>query len=191
LVGVRILCRKVRWHLTIAALTSGLASACAADGSGDESSAGEGAETGDLGESGGEGSGCASGANPSLTIGHGATGYEALEDGGQIELIHGPQGGVHTLMALHAEDIDASEELVGRLEGFLGGELTATSAPYLDMRCNGAEGGLQVWSVLLIWEAAPEALHLQPVTIDAEVIDAQGVKVTATKEAIIHDAMLD
>lgn len=184
--------------LSSLALLAWLGSAgCAADGAGGDGDAsageaGDGDGTGDADGTGdGGGSGCATGENPTLIIGHGEDGYEPLEDGGQLELIHGPQGGVHTFMALHAERIDASEELVGRLEGYLGGELAATSAPYLDMRCNGAEGGLQVWSVLLIWEAPPEDLHLQPVTIDAEVVDTQGVKVTATKEAILHDAMLD
>lgn len=46
-----------------------------------------------------------------------------------------------------------------------------------------------MWGLLLIWDAAPEDLHLKPVRIDVEVTDAAGVVVTASKEAVLHDPL--
>jgi hypothetical protein len=134
---------------------------------------------------------CAPGGLPSLEIGQGGTAYAPLESGGTLELVHGPQGGVHVLVALQAEHIDASEELTAVLRGYVNGEQLGASYPYLDMRCNQAEGGLQSWNLLLIWDAAPEDLHLQTVHIEAEITDASGAVVSACKDAIIHDPQLE
>jgi hypothetical protein len=134
---------------------------------------------------------CKPGGVPSLEIGQGETAFAPLEPFGTLELIHGPQGGVHVLVALHAEHIDASEELTAVLHGYLGGEPVGASFPYVNMRCNAAEGGLQSWNILLIWDATPEQLHLQPVHIDAELTDASGTVVSACKDAIIHDPLLE
>jgi hypothetical protein len=134
---------------------------------------------------------CRPGGQPSLTIGQGETAFLPLDDGGTLELIHGPQGGVHVLVALHAEHIDASEELTAVLRGYIGGEPLGASFPYLNMRCNQVEGGLQSWNLFLIWDATPEQLHLQPVHIEAEITDASGVVVSSCKDAIIHDPLLE
>ncbi len=133
---------------------------------------------------------CKPGPNPSLELGHGEIAFETLEDGGSLELIHGPQGGYHTLTSLQAVDINGSEQLVGELRGYIGDQLMAESHPYLNFRCSSGEG-LQVWGKFLIWEAEPEELHLQTVRIEAEVTDASGVVVTASKEAIIHDPIFE
>jgi hypothetical protein len=134
---------------------------------------------------------CKPGGLPSLEIGQGETAFAPLESGGSLELVHGPQGGVHVLVALHAEHIDASEELTAVLRGYLDGEPVGASYPYVNMRCNEAEGGLQSWNILLIWDAAPEQLHLQTVHIEAELTDASGTVVSACKDAIIHDPLLE
>lgn len=110
-------------------------------------------------------------------------------DGGLIELVHGPQGGYHVLIALRARWIDASRTLTGRIEGELDGEVRATAEPYLDFRCN-PDGGLETWGTYLIWDATPEELDGRRVTIRAEVTDARGVTVAATAEATIHDPAL-
>lgn len=134
---------------------------------------------------------CRPGGEPALEIGTGETAYASLDDGAILELYHGPQGGVHVLVALQAEHIDASEELDAVLRGYVGGEPLGASFPYLNMRCNKAEGGLQSWNLFLIWDAAPEQLHLQTVHIEAEITDAAGVVVSASKDAVIHDPLLE
>lgn len=134
---------------------------------------------------------CLGGGEPSLEIGQGDTAFARCEADPTLELVHGPQGGVHVVVALHAVNIDASEELEGVLRGYVDGVQLGASFPYLNMRCNGAEGGLQSWNILLIWDAEPEQLHLQTIHIEAEITDASGTLVSASKDAIIHDPLLD
>jgi hypothetical protein len=132
---------------------------------------------------------CSPGSNPSLEIGAGEFQFEALEAGGMIELIHGPQGGVHTLTGLLARDIDASEELTAEFRGYLDGVQVGGSQPYLNFRCAGDEGS-QAWGVFLFWELPPEQLHMQTVRIEVEFTSLCGTVVQASKEAIIHDPSL-
>lgn len=134
---------------------------------------------------------CRPDGEPSLEIGQGELAFGPLEDGGTLELVHGPQGGVHVLVALHAEHIDASEQLTAVLRGHVGGEQLGASYPYLNMRCNETDGGLQSWNIFLLWDALPEQLHLQTVHIEAEITDASGLVVSASKDAIIYDPLLE
>lgn len=132
---------------------------------------------------------CVPGPNPSLEIGEGELEYLPFADGAMIELIHGPQGGVHTLTGLVARDIDARGDLDGVLRGYLGDEQVGGSYPFLEFRCK-ADEGQQVWGVFLFWDIAPELLHMQTVRIEVDVTDASGKKVTASKQAVIFDPTL-
>ena len=134
---------------------------------------------------------CLAGGEPSLEIGQGDTAFASFEDGATLELIHGPQGGVHVVIALQAVNIDASEELDAVLRGYVDAVQLGASYPYLNMRCNTEAGGLQSWNLLLIWDALPEQLHLQTIHIEAEITDASGTLVSASKDAVIHDSLLD
>ena len=156
---------------------------CGQDSAGDT---GDNTETSDDGSIPDPNNPCVPGPNPSLEIGQGEQGYEPYEAGTMIELIHGPQGGVHTLTGLLARDIDGSEKLTGELRGYLGDEQLGGSVPYLDFRC-AVDEGLQVWNVFLFWEAPPEQLHMQTVRIEVEFTDASGTLVQASKEAMIFD----
>jgi hypothetical protein len=132
---------------------------------------------------------CVPGPNPSVEIGQGEYAFAPCDDGDMLELIHGPQGGYHTLMALHASDIDGSEDLDAVWRGYVGDEQLGGSYPFLDFRCANDEG-LQVWNVYLFWEAQPEDLHMQPVHIEVEFTDASGSVMTASKDAVIFDPNL-
>lgn len=162
-----------------------LGPACAEPGA-DEA----GDELADEGEAPGP---CSPGDTPSLEIGQGATAFELCQDGANFDLIHGTQGGVHILVALHAEDIDASEELEAELRAYMGEGDTQVGAsfPYLNMRCNQDAGGQQAWNLFLIFDAQPEELHQQSVRVEAEVTDASGVVVSASKDIVIHDPLLE
>jgi hypothetical protein len=146
----------------------------------------------DAGEQGGDeaplDAACEPSETPTLELGAGESAYASFEPGATLELVHGPQGGVHTFMALEARGIAADVELEGTLRGYLGEQQVGASYPFLNFRCR-AGSGWQVWGLLLIWDAAPEDLHLQPVRIDVEVTDAAGVVVTASKEAVLHDPL--
>lgn len=136
---------------------------------------------------------CMPGDAPTLELGQGEAAFMSFADGATLELVHGPQGGVHTFMALEARYVDASVELEGNLRGYLDGVQVGASYPYLNFRCQAATqelaGGWQVWGLLLIWDAPPEDLHLQSVHIEAEFTDASGVVVSASKDAILHDPL--
>lgn len=134
---------------------------------------------------------CKPGGEPSLVLGEGEVGFFPFDDGANLELIYGSQGGVHTFMALEASNIDASEDLVGKFRGYIDGEQIGAAFPYLHFRCKPADGdepaALQVWGVFLIWDAPPENLHLQPVHIEVEITDATGLVLTTSKDAVIYD----
>jgi hypothetical protein len=173
--------------LALAALL-GLSS-CAQETVGEDASANDldGADGPDSGDDTGDP--CTPGPNPSLEIGQGEYQFEPLEAGGMIELIHGPQGGVHTLTGLHARDIDGDEQLTAEFRGYLGGEQVGGSFPYINFRCD-ADEGLFAWGVLLFWELPPAQLHMQTVRIEVEFSDTCGTTLQASKEAVIYDPTL-
>lgn len=133
---------------------------------------------------------CEPGDDVTLELGTGETAFEPLEAGAAVELVHGPQGGFHTYVGFAATGLDASSQWTAEIEGTLGGELLAESAPILNMRCDHADGRLESWGTLLIWEAQPEDLDGQPITVTAWVTDAAGVTLSDTIDLVIDDPLL-
>ena len=130
--------------------------------------------------------------NPSLVVGHGELGFESLGDGDeQSELIHGPQGGYHTNIALSAKGLDASHHWTVEIEGWLGNNLVGHTFPIAKMRCNRAEGALQAWSLLLIWDAQPSELHGQSADIFVNLEDSNGTPMVAEQSLTIWDPGLE
>ena len=73
---------------------------------------------------------CARRPSPTLELGHGELGFESLGDGTQTsELIHGPQGGYHTNIALSATGLDATGHWAVDLEGWIGNALIGHTIP--------------------------------------------------------------
>lgn len=135
---------------------------------------------------------CLPGEAPTLRLGTGELAYEALPDeGASLEIIHGPQGGVHVLIGLAATYADASDLWTAHLTGHIDGALVAEAFPYLEARCNGAAGELQTWGTFLVWELSPEALDGATAQIHAEVSDAAGTALTASLTATLFDPMLE
>lgn len=135
---------------------------------------------------------CLPGEAPTLRLGTGELAYEALpEDDAALEVIHGPQGGVHVLIGLAATYADASALWTAHLTGRIDGALAAEAFPYLEARCNGAAGELQTWGTLLVWELPPESLDGATAEIDAEVTDASGAVLTASLTASLFDPTLE
>ncbi len=136
-------------------------------------------------------SGCDPGPSPTLNLGKGELSYSAMEAGdGTIELVHGPQGGFHTVIALEAVEADASAEWTVQIRGYLADVERATTTPYVSMQCNQQTGTLQSWGFLLIWDAQPEELDEQQVRIEAEGQDAAGVALSAEAEVVIEDPLI-
>lgn len=130
-------------------------------------------------------------ANPEhteLTIGVGEYAYEAVEDGATVELIHGPQGGYHIVLALRGRWFDLSSESTAVLEGTIGGEARAVSYPYVNWRCGG--DAVEAPGLLLIYDAVPEDLDEQDTHVTATVTDPQGNSATAELDLHIADPLI-
>lgn len=134
---------------------------------------------------------CEPGDTPTLEIGKGDLSFTPMsENEGEIDLVHGPQGGFHVVIALRATFLDTSESAIGHLTGTLNGEVIADEYPYLVFRCNGPEGAEESWGALLVYDATPEELNGQETTINATVTDSGGREISATTNAFIIDPLL-
>jgi hypothetical protein len=130
---------------------------------------------------------CLPGDDPTLTIGLGLGEYTPIPDGGEFPLVHGPQGGYHLEIGLLATHLDASDLVVGHLEGTLDGEPFAAADPWLDFRCDNVHGGLAAYGSRLIYEATPEFLDGKVTEVYAEVTDQRGATVSTTATFTIRD----
>lgn len=133
-----------------------------------------------------DGGPCAPGPDPTLEIGIGVGGYTAV-DNGEFPLVHGPQGGYHLEIGLRATHIDGSDLVTGHLDGLIDGERYATIDPWLDFRCEEAEGALVSWGTRLIYDATPEFLDGKLTDVSAEVTDLAGTTVSASATFTIRD----
>ncbi len=134
-----------------------------------------------------QGATCGPGGDPTLQIGLGVGTFTPIV-AGEMPLIHGPQGGWHLEIGLLATGIDASDLIVGRLQGTVDGEPIAVNAPWLDMRCDEAAGGLISWGTRLIYptETAAELDGVQT-EVSAEITDNQGITISTTQTFVIRD----
>ena len=136
---------------------------------------------------------CEPGDSPTLTIGTGEYSYEEMASGTELELIHGPQGGYHVILAVEATYLDASSLWTAQLVGSLDGAESAHTWPYIDARCNEARGTLQGWNLFLIFDEgiAPEDIHDRDAEVDVTVTDAAGTSVSASTSVHIWDPSLE
>ena len=127
-----------------------------------------------------------------LTIGKGEFEYNPIDKDGQtIELIHGPQGGYHIVMALEATFVDAETQGVASMSGTINGKQYAFSMPYIDLRCNYEVGALQSWGHLLIYDADYEWLHQKETSIQVELTDASNNIISNKTTVTIIDPYLE
>lgn len=135
--------------------------------------------------------GCVEDPEPVLHIGTGELAYQALDgDGDPIELVHGPQGGFHVVLALEAEGAEATDEWVAEMRGYLDEVQLARAVPYVAMQCNPETDTLQAWGFLLVWDAQPEELDGQRVLIEVDTEDSRGVPLSAAAEFTIEDPLV-
>ncbi len=111
-----------------------------------------------------------------------------VEEGGVLELVHGPQGGFHVEIGLRAAHLDTSKLLAGELRGWINGEMLANVAPWFLFTCT--DEGQDSWGTLLIFRAQPEELHLQTVEVELDLTDASGTEVFASGTFLIEDPEL-
>ncbi|MEZ5397890.1 MAG: hypothetical protein R2724_34700 [Bryobacterales bacterium] len=114
---------------------------------------------------------------PGLAIGDGTDGYAPIADGGEVVLVHGPQGGFHVEVGLLATHLDVSTLVTGHLAATVDGEELARVDPWLDFQC-GADG-LEAVGARLVYAGTPETLVGRRTRITARVVDLAGTVVEA------------
>ena len=119
------------------------------------------------------GEACAPGTDPQIVAGHGELSYQEFVQGGDtnVELIHGPQGGFHSTIAVRGTHLDLETSYHIRLVGTIDGTEMGWGTPYSLFRCNYQAGAQEYTGGLLIWDASPEDLHGKVANVDITVID--------------------
>ncbi|MGB0640580.1 MAG: hypothetical protein ACPGTU_14675 [Myxococcota bacterium] len=103
---------------------------------------------------------CEPGPDPEIEIGHGELRFESIDsENTQVELIHGPQGGYHSNIAIRAAYIDPESSYKLELTGTIDDTVMGETVPWISFRCSRAANALQSTGSLLIWDAEPEELH--------------------------------
>ncbi len=133
---------------------------------------------------------CAVSPRPTLEIGAGTTAFRGFARDGELELVHGRQGGFHVEVALRATGMKANGLVAGFVEATLDGEVRARSAPWLELECDGE--GLTSLSNRLIYDDVldPEELAGRVTFIVAEVTDSRGKVARTEAEALIVDNLV-
>lgn len=125
-------------------------------------------------------------AGTSLAIGTGITAYEAIDDGAELTLVMGPQGGYHVDVAFRACGVAAMDARL-RVDGFdasTGAEVALEIDRILtDRRVRVEEDGcwVRVGDLLVFDILQPSEILGREVRIEARVTSVDGVVATATK----------
>jgi hypothetical protein len=116
---------------------------------------------------------CAAGTDSQIVAGHGELSYEEFDQGGHtnVELIHGPQGGFHSTIAVRGIYLDLEISYHIRLVGTIDGTEMGWGTPYSQFRCNYQAGAQEYTGGLLIWDASPEDLHDKVAHVEITVLD--------------------
>ena len=128
---------------------------------------------GDTGSTRPEAGACATDSDPQVAAGHGELSFNEF-DGGvdtKVELIHGPQGGFHSTIAVRAHHLDLGISYHIRLVGSIDGVEMGWGTPYSQFRCNYQAGAQEYTGGLLIWDAQPEDLHNKVANLEITVFD--------------------
>lgn len=134
---------------------------------------------------------CAPSASPTLRIGQGETRFNEID--GAVELVYGPQGGWHAVLAVESTGLDMSAQLAAELTGDLDGDRVMRSVPYVTLRCNGQQGAQQAWNLyLVVLETLTNAdVHGQTVDVHVDLTDARGVTASADTRIDLWDPSLE
>ncbi len=131
---------------------------------------------------------CKPGGEPEVEIGTGESAFAPL--GPRTELVHGPQGGYHLLIALRMRYFDASTFLGADVIGTVDGEPLARTQPWLEATCEREPRALESAGTFLIYDGQPEDLHGLTTTIRVDVQDVSGHRASAEAQTQIWDPLL-
>ena len=133
---------------------------------------------------------CEPGTEPWLEIGKGERSFSLMSaEDGELELVRGPQGGVHAAVAFRARLLDDSAPVVTRIVAEADGQILADVSPYLSFRCVGPDGMQEAWGAILVFSTAdPDSLDGRQITLTATVTDVANSVAHATVHATLVNA---
>ena len=128
---------------------------------------------------------CRPGDSPTLTIGTGVDAFVALPEPPTLDLIYGPQGGVHVDIALRATQLDATDLWTVDLRGLVNGVVRGDVRPQVEARCTVEAEALDVVGLRLVWhdDVTPADL-MEPVDVLVELTDSAGWVISASADAV-------
>jgi hypothetical protein len=128
---------------------------------------------------------CRPGDGLTLQIGTGVEGFVALAEPPALELVYGPQGGVHVDISLRATQLTMSDLWAVGLRGVVAGVVRADVRAQVEPGCNVAVEAQEIVGLRLIWNDDVSANDLlDPVTVFIDVTDAAGSSVEASVEGV-------
>jgi len=132
---------------------------------------------------------CRPGEEPTLRLGAGLDEFAELD--GELLLEAGPQGGLHTWLAVAATDLSTTDPWRVELRGLWGGTVIADARPVADASCQREIAEQQAVGLQLIWVVDPAAvpsaddLDGELVDVDVVVTDAAGTRVSDRAVAVM------
>ena len=136
---------------------------------------------------------CASSRNPTVEIGTGERGFIALDpDAPAFELVYGPQGGWHVVLAFAAKGLSVPpQRSIVTIDsyGTIGDEVVAAmEGAWATFECDREVGAQLSWNTLLIFDVLdPSPLHRAQLEVESIITDSRGRTAVGTSTAIILD----
>lgn len=118
-----------------------------------------------------------------VILGTGAGVFAPLEDGQDVELVHGFQGGYHTTMGLQVRGLGEGPTI--EMFGEIDGQRLAAETFVGNRRCE--EIGLEMTELWLIWASTPEELHRAEADVSVRVTASDGTRASAEATIVIDD----
>jgi hypothetical protein len=129
---------------------------------------------------------------PSLTLGTGVDEFVSLDAVNHtLELVHGPQGGYHVILAVRAVGLHPSGLSTGRMFGTVNQVQLADNSIWTELTCDRPSDTQQTLNQFLIFDAQPEDLDGQQADVDVWLTDVDGVRVEDEATITIVDPLLE
>ena len=129
--------------------------------------------------------GCRGGDEATLTLGTGVDAYQPLPTPPTLDLIYGPQGGVHLDVSLRASGLDLSALWDVEIRGLIGGVVRADTRPQVEATCDEDLALSELVGMRLILHGDVRPVDLMDgIDVTARVTDGRDVTVEATVEDV-------
>ncbi len=128
---------------------------------------------------------CRPGDTPTLQIGTGVDEFVPLPEPPALELVYGPQGGVHVDISLRVTQLAMNDLWSVGLRGVVGGVVRGDVRAQVEPACNTPVEVQEVVGLRLIWNDDVTAADLlDPVGVFIDVTDAAQASVDASVEGV-------